>query len=49
MGVYACFYRMVQVIVHVGCMSLKDSQELVSCCRDYVILVIFIECVIHQH
>lgn len=23
-------YRMDQVIVHVGCMSLKDSQELVS-------------------
>lgn len=28
--VRSCFYRMVQVIVHVGCMSLKDSQELVS-------------------
>lgn len=28
----ACLYRMDQVIVHVGCMSLKDCQELVSCC-----------------
>lgn len=26
----ACLCRMDQVIVHVGCMSLKESQELVS-------------------
>ncbi|XP_067370304.1 N-acetylneuraminate lyase isoform X2 [Channa argus] len=25
---FACLYRMDQVVVHVGCMSLKDSQEL---------------------
>lgn len=30
-SVFACVCRMDQVIVHVGCMSLKDSQELVSC------------------
>lgn len=27
-----------QVIVHVGCISLKDSQELVSCCLDVIII-----------
>lgn len=30
--VCARLYRMDQVIVHVGCLSLKDTQELVSCC-----------------
>lgn len=25
-----CMFRLDQVIVHVGCMSIKDSQELVS-------------------
>jgi len=25
-----CVFRLEQVIVHVGCMSIKDSQELVS-------------------
>lgn len=34
--VLATLFRMDQVIVHVGCMSLKDSQELVSCCLDVV-------------
>lgn len=29
--VCACLCRMNEVIVHVGCLSLKDSQELVSC------------------
>lgn len=28
---FACLCRMDQVIVHVGCMSLNDSKELVSC------------------
>lgn len=36
----ACLCRMDQVIVHVGCMSLKESQELVS--------HIFIHCVFQQ-
>lgn len=36
----ACLCRMDQVIVHVGCMSIKESQELVS--------HIFIHCVFQQ-
>lgn len=39
MLVCVCLDRMDQVIVHVGCMSLKDSQELVSF-QFYIILAV---------
>lgn len=34
------FHRMDQVIIHVGCMSLTDSKELVSCCLWCVLKII---------